>query len=213
MNDKTKLIWQTFLNENQFLHSIENQVISAFHNIKKIYDNGNKLLVCGNGGSCADSDHIVGELVKGFRLRRPLSDEQKQVLLQNGLDEKNIDLLQGSLPAISLTAHTSLMTAVINDLGQELMYAQQVIGYGRSGDGLIGISTSGNAVNVNNAAKVAKSQGLYTLLFTGENGGDGAKIFDDIIQVPSGNTSIIQDMHSVVYHALCAMIESEYWNN
>ena len=176
------------------------------------FQNGGKLLICGNGGSCADADHIVGELAKSFRIDRPLEAE-----LCSGLDrqgESGILLrqhLQAGLPAISLGAHAALITATANDIGGDYIYAQQVVAYGRRGDVLLGISTSGNSKNVRYAGIAAKAKGMRTLGLTGKNGGKMAEEFDLVLCVGAENTEDIQDLHSVVYHAVCAAVEYQYW--
>ncbi|QNK42428.1 D-sedoheptulose-7-phosphate isomerase [Caproicibacter fermentans] len=214
MKEKTQALFQDFLQKQSFLSTIEQPVLQAFDMLLHSYQNQGKLLICGNGGSAADADHIAGELVKAFRLKRPLLKHQIQAYEVFGNEAVTMaEKLQGSLPAISLCAHNALLTAIINDLGSDVMYAQQVLGFGNSGDILLGISTSGNASNVLNAAIVAKTLGMKSILLSGKTGGKGKGLFDLSIIVPSDETSDIQDMHSVVYHALCAMLESEFWDD
>ncbi len=148
---------------------------------------------------------------EGFLKKRPLRAELKEALLQAGMNQADADCLQGALPAINLSAHTSLMTATINDNGSETIFAQQVIGYGRSGDVLLGISTSGNSKNVLSAIKAAKALGLKTIGLTGVSGGKMAELCDVTIRVPENETYKIQELHLPVYHALCAMIEEEFF--
>lgn len=168
------------------------------------YKKGGKILVCGNGGSAADADHIVGELMKGFKLPRKVADER----IPQDLREK----LQEALPAISLSAHTSLMTATINDNDADMIFAQQVYGYANENDLLIAISTSGNSKNVVNAVKVAKALGLKTLALTGEMGGILKEMADITICAPSTETYKIQEYHLPIYHYLCAKVEEEFFN-
>lgn len=167
------------------------------------YKKGGKILVCGNGGSSADADHIVGELMKGFKLPRKVADER----IPQDLREK----LQGALPAISLSAHTSLMTATINDNDADMIFAQQVYGYANENDLLIAISTSGNSKNVVYAVKVAKALGLKTLALTGEMGGILKELADVTICAPSTETYKIQEYHLPIYHYLCASVEKEFF--
>ncbi len=175
---------------------------------------GGKLLVCGNGGSAADSEHIVGELMKGYRLLRPLPEETRRRLETDWPDQgKNLaDHLQGALPAISLVSQTALMTAFINDVDPGMIFAQQVYGYGRPGDVLLGLSTSGNSANVLNALRVARTQGLHTIGMTGKEGGTMPAVCELTIRVPYERTSDIQEAHFPIYHALCAALEETFFS-
>jgi D-sedoheptulose 7-phosphate isomerase len=213
MKDETKKVLQRYVSMYEFIGSMETAILEVFHALDASFRSGGKLLVCGNGGSAADADHIVGELVKGFTKKRPFSAEQKKLYEEYGTDGIVLaDKLQGSLPAISLCAHTSLITAVINDIGGDEIYAQQVIGYGRRGDVLIGISTSGNSKNVLYAGMAAKTQGVKTIALTGVKASKMSAVFDISIRVPSCITCDIQDMHTIIYHILCAMVETELWD-
>lgn len=167
------------------------------------YKNGGKILVSGNGGSASDADHIVGELMKGFLKDRKVTDER----VPQELREK----LQGALPAISLCAHTSLMTATMNDNDADMIFAQQVYGYANENDLLIALSTSGNSKNVVNAVKVAKALGVKTIALTGETGGILKEMADVAICAPSTETYKIQEYHLPIYHYLCARIEKEFF--
>ena len=167
------------------------------------YKNGGKILVCGNGGSASDADHIVGELMKGFLKDRKVTDER----ISQELREK----LQGALPAISLCAHTSLMTATMNDNDADMIFAQQVYGYANENDLLIALSTSGNSKNVVNAVKVAKALSVKTIALTGETGGMLKEMADVAICAPSTETYKIQEYHLPIYHYLCAKIEKEFF--
>ena len=167
------------------------------------YKNGGKILVCGNGGSASDADHIVGELMKGFLKDRKVTDER----IPQELREK----LQGALPAISLCAHTSLMTATMNDNDADMIFAQQVYGYANENDLLIALSTSGNSKNVVNAVKVAKALSVKTIALTGETGGMLKEMADVAICAPSTETYKIQEYHLPIYHYLCAKIEKEFF--
>ena len=167
------------------------------------YKNGGKILVCGNGGSASDADHIVGELMKGFLKDRKVTDER--------IPQELRGKLQGALPAISLSAHTSLMTATINDNDADMIFAQQVYGYAKENDLLIAISTSGNSKNVVNAVKVAKSLGVKAIVLTGETGGELKQFADVTICAPSTETYKIQEYHLPIYHYLCAKVEEEFF--
>lgn len=180
--------------------------------LTEAFRTGGQLLICGNGGSCADADHIVGELVKAFRIERPLEPTfLKNLQSQGEHGDLLAQRLQGGLPAINLGAHSALMTAMINDVGGEYIYAQQVAAYGKAGDILVGISTSGNSVDILLAGRVAKAKGMRTLGLTGRNGGQMKDLFDTVICAPADSTEEVQDLHSKIYHALCACVEYELW--
>lgn len=178
------------------------------------FEQGGQLLVCGNGGSCADADHMVGELVKAFRLKRPLTVPLAMALQEQGHQGKLLaEILQGGFPAINLGAHSSLMTAVVNDMGGEYIYAQQVAAYGREGDVFLGISTSGNAMDILYAGIVAKAKRMKTIGFTGKTGGKMKEQFDLLLHADSIVTEEIQDQHSMIYHAICAAVEYQFWGD
>ncbi|MGM7723028.1 D-sedoheptulose-7-phosphate isomerase [Metabacillus sp. Hm71] len=187
----------------------------AFLILKNCYNKGGKLLLCGNGGSASDCEHIVGELMKGFLLKRPVDQNlQKRLLEVAPADAENlINHLQGALPAISLSNHSALMTAFANDVDPSLVFAQQVVGYGINGDVLLGISTSGNSKNVLQALKVAKAKSMFTIGLTGRNGGEMNEICDVTINVPWDDTPSIQERHLPIYHSLCIMLEEEFFGN
>ena len=168
-----------------------------------IYRCGGKVLVCGNGGSAVDSEHIVGELMKGFLLPRIVTDGRIPEALRKNL--------QGALPAISLPSQCSILSAFVNDVEPDMMYAQLVYGYAREQDLVIGISTSGNSKNVVNAVKVANSVGAKTLSLTGEGGGILGEISDVTVKVPAMETFKIQEYHLPVYHYLCAAVEKYFF--
>lgn len=194
------------------LQDVAEQINSMIELFVNAFQNGKKVLICGNGGSGADADHIVGELVKAFKKTRAIETKTAQILRQNSkYGNLLLDKLQGGLPAINLSAHTALLTAMINDVGGEFIYAQQVMAYGQPGDILLGISTSGNAINVLYAAAVAKAKGMHTIGLTGAKGGKMLSDFDHVIRVSSEVTEDIQDIHSMVYHAICAGVEEELW--
>lgn len=172
---------------------------------------GGKILLCGNGGSAADAEHIVGELMKGFLLKRPLPAEL-QAKLRAADPEHGPSLasgLQQGIAAVSLVSGVSLPTAFANDVNAELVFAQQVLGLGRPGDVVWGISTSGNSGNINHALRIAKVLGMRTLGLTGRDGGAMAALCDVELRVPAWETPHIQELHLPVYHALCAALEAE----
>lgn len=189
------------------LESIRGDVKEAYELLVDCYENQGKLLVCGNGGSAADSEHIVGELMKGFYKERKLVGEEKESF--HGIGEK----LQGALPAIALTGHSALSTAYLNDVDPEMVFAQQVYGYGEERDILFCLSTSGNSINVVNAAKVAKVKEMKVISFTGRDGGVLKKISDVNLIVPAEYTADIQELHLPVYHTICAMLEEHFFAN
>jgi len=196
------------------LTELKDKIIEAANAIISSYENGGKLLTCGNGGSSSDADHIVGELMKSFEGKRPLSQKLKSDLENNAGERGNYlaDKLQQGLPAISLTAHTALTSAVANDIDADLIFAQQVTGYGIKGDVLIGLSTSGNSQNVLDALLVAKAKGLITIGLTGESGGKMKEICDVLINVPEKRTAFVQELHLPVYHTICMMIEEHFFS-
>lgn len=187
------------------LEGCREDILKAFLAMEDTFKKGGKLLICGNGGSAADSDHIVGELMKGFRKKCPLSQEKREKL--GSLS----DHLQEALPAISLTGHQALSTAFLNDVAPDMVFAQQVYGYGRKNDSLLAITTSGNSENVLNAVKVAKALELKVIGLTGPQGGELKKLADICICVPGESTADIQELHLPVYHALCAMLEDAFF--
>jgi len=162
-------------------------------------------LACGNGGSAADADHIVGELMKGFFLKREIPEEEKEAIGEMGA------YLQGALPAIALTGHSALSTAFLNDVHPEMVFAQQVYGYGKPGDVLIALTTSGNSVNVLHAADVARAKGMKVIGMTGRDGGKLKSKCDCCIIVPANVTADIQEYHLPIYHTLCAMLEDHFF--
>ena len=178
------------------------------------YENGGKILVCGNGGSCSDAQHIVGELMKGFLLKRPMSAAQKKVF-EDALGAEEAEAfasrLQRGLPAIALDGQSALMTAYLNDADPDYVYAQEVFGYGKKEDLLIGISTSGNSKNVVLAMKAAKALGIRGIALTGAKESKLSALATATVRVPSTETFKIQELHLPVYHYLCAAIEEKFF--
>ena len=193
------------------LRECESDIIAARDMMLEVYRAGGKILVCGNGGSCADSDHIVGELMKGFLLRRPMSEQMKNRFTDTLGEDANelIDKLQCGIPAISLPAQSAVLSAYANDVDGDLVYAQLVFGYATEKDMLIGISTSGNSRNVVPAAKVAKALGARTLALTGARDSKLSALCDCTVRVPETETFKVQELHLPVYHYLCAAVERE----
>lgn len=188
-------------------------IITAYNILEEAYASGRKLLVAGNGGSASDSEHIVGELMKEFKLKRKIYAAQAERLkdIDEEMGEMLSEHLQGSLPAISLVGEPSLTTAFMNDAVPVLIFAQQVNGLGTAGDVFLGISTSGNSKNVLYAAVAAKSKGLKVIGLTGEKENQLMKFSDICIRVPETETYKIQELHLPVYHCLCLMLEERFF--
>jgi D-sedoheptulose 7-phosphate isomerase len=186
---------------------------AAFEALRDCYRRGGKVLTCGNGGSAADAEHIVGELMKGYLLKRPVPEEMHAKLLSTNPENGDYlaQHLQGGLPAISLVSQTSLLSAISNDTAADMVYAQQVYVYGREGDAVLGVSTSGNARNVIHAMEVGRTLGLHTIGLTGPTGGVLKPLCEVCICVPADNTPAIQERHLPIFHVLCAMLEEEFF--
>jgi len=213
MKPSVQAIFDELMTRYPILKSCSDEILTAYTLIESCYTSGGKVMICGNGGSAADSDHIVGELMKGFLLRRPVDTEIRNELTEL-FGEDGIylaDNLQGALPAINLTAQSAIQTAFANDVAPDMVFAQQVYGYAALGDVLIGLSTSGNSANVVNAAKIAKLKGAFVIAMTGAGGGKLRTLSDAVIAVPETETFKIQELHLPIYHALCAMIEAHFF--
>ena len=195
------------------LEAVKAEIQAAYEMLRDCYEHDGKLLVAGNGGSCADSEHIVGELMKGFVKRRPLPAElQEKICKESPEHGKELARsLQGGLMAIALTGHAGLSTAFANDVNGDMTFAQQVCGYGRAGDVFLAISTSGNSKNIDYAVTAAKEKGISVIGLTGKNGGILGKRADVAIIVPESETFKIQELHLPVYHALCLMLEAHFF--
>ncbi len=195
------------------LEACKEEIIAAKDALIACYEADGKVMICGNGGSCADADHIVGELMKGFLSLRPLSEEKKREMKANTdlVDDQLLAKLQGGLPAFSLPSMTALNMAFCNDVDPELIYAQPVMAMGRKNDLLIAISTSGNSKNVFGAVKVAKALGVKVIGLTGGKGGKLKEHADVAITVPESETFKIQELHLPVYHYLCAAVEQHFF--
>lgn len=197
------------------LSTVKHSISEAAELIIACYTGGGKLLVCGNGGSSSDADHLVGELMKSFELKRPLESDFINNLTEIS-EERGLYLsqkLEGGLPAISLTSQTALITAVSNDIDASLVFAQQVAGYGKEDDILIAISTSGNARNVVDACVTARAKNLKVIGLTGKTGGTMKKYCNILLNVPEKRTAYVQELHLPVLHTLCLLIEFHFFGN
>ena len=179
------------------------------------YRSGGMVLICGNGGSAADAEHLVGELMKGYLSPRPVPAAVRAALAAAFPDDAPYLAahLQGALPTFSLASQMSLITAIANDTAADMIFAQQVYGYGRPGDVLVAISTSGNSPNILRAAQVARALGLGVLGFTGRSGGGLHPLCTVSIRVAADLTSDVQESHLALYHAICAIIEGSFFND
>lgn len=195
------------------LESAKNDIVAAYLLLEESYENGGKLLVAGNGGSAADAEHIVGELMKGFKLsRKPETDFAERLVAENQeLGSVLAENLQGALPAIALDGHPALSTAYMNDCEPLLCFAQQVNGYGKSGDVFLGISTSGNSKNVLYAATTAHAKGMKVIGLTGAKDSKLKDMSDVCIKAPQTETYMIQELHLPIYHCLCLMLEDRFF--
>ena len=200
MNDSLEGLFS----RNPGLGACKNAVIDAFDMLLSSFRSGGKVLVCGNGGSAADAEHICGELLKKFKKRRGIPAE-----IAAKLRPEIADRLEGALPAISLVSMSGILTAFANDVSWETTFAQQVLGLAKAGDVLIALSTSGNSANCVAAAEVMKAVGGKTIAFTGANESRLSAVCDVAIRVPETETYKVQELHLPVYHALCAAIEEE----
>ena len=213
MKDSTKKTLDGLFERYPSLNACRADVFDAAEAICAAYHAGGKLIVCGNGGSAADAEHIVGELMKGFLKKRPLPEETRARIKEAFPEDADYlsGNLQGALPAISLVNQIALGTAFANDQAADLVFAQQVLGLGNKGDVLLAISTSGNSKNVVYAVETARVCGLKTVALTGRSGGRLKPLADVTIAVPDDETYRIQELHLPVYHALCVAAEEEFF--
>ncbi len=213
LNEKQQRLLEELMERYPELEAVRQQMIDAYELLASCYQRGGKLLIAGNGGSCADAEHIVGELMKGFCKKRPLPEELKGRMRQAAPDHggRLAESLQGSLMAIALDGHPGLSTAFANDVDADMVFAQQLCGYGCAGDVFLGISTSGNSKNVDYAVTVAKAKGISVLGLTGKDGGKLGRRADVSIIVPEQETYKIQELHLPIYHVLCLMLEEQFF--
>lgn len=213
MNEDSHNIFNRLFERYPELETVKAEVFEAGEILKNAAIAGNKILVCGNGGSAADADHIAGELLKSFCKKRPLDKKLSENLkkIDSGAGEEIASKLQNGVQTISLTHHTALLTAFGNDIDPNMAFAQQCHVYGKEGDIFWGISTSGNAMNVYLAALTAKAKGLKIIGLTGKDGGKLKNICDVCITVPRIEAYEAQELHLPVYHALCLYIEESLW--
>lgn len=195
------------------LEVCKGDIEKAYLILEDCYKKDKKLLIAGNGGSAADAEHIAGELMKRFKILRPISKEFAEKLknIDPNRGENLAKSLEKGLMAIPLVAHEALSTAYINDVDGLGVFAQQLYGFGRQGDVFLGISTSGNSKNVMSATVVARALGIKVIGLTGESGGELAEVADVSIKVPASETYMIQELHLPVYHCLCLMLEDKFF--
>ena len=212
MKNTTKLIYDQLFERYPALECCKDSILKTFDILKETYLLGGKVLVCGNGGSASDSEHIVGELMKCFKKPRKACKKMLDNLPPCEESEKLKEVLEGSLPAISLTSHLALTTAYSNDREPSAVFAQQLSGLGNKGDTFIAISTSGNSLNCVYACLVAKAKGLRTVALTGEKESKLSCLSEVCVKVPAKETYLIQEYHLPISHALCAMLEEEFFD-
>lgn len=213
MDDCLEKHIEVLTNRYPALEPIRQDIVNAYLIMENCYIRDGKLLLAGNGGSASDSEHIAGELMKQFKIPRPVTDEFAAKL-------KAVDPIRGeelsrnlecSLMAIPLVSHEALTTAYINDVNGQDVFAQQLFGYGRNGDVFLGISTSGNSKNVINAAVVARAIGIQVIGLTGASGGQLEEVADVCVKVPETETYMVQEMHLPIYHCWCLMLEERFF--
>lgn len=204
---------EVLVNRYPVLNSVKDEIVEAYFLLVESYKNEGKLLIAGNGGSAADAEHIVGELMKGFKLPRKLNENFTDKLISENEELGTVlaEILQGALPAIALDGHPALSTAYMNDCEPLLCFAQQVNGYGKAGDVFLGISTSGNSKNILYAATTAHAKGMKVIGLTGAKDSKLTQMSDVCIKVPQTETYMIQELHLPVYHCLCLMLEDEFF--
>ena len=211
MRETTMKILQELEQRYPALKTCMPEITQAASALVSCFWQDGKLLACGNGGSAADCEHIVGELMKAFRLHRRLDTDKQRQIRETYPEQADVMIanLQRAVPAISLVSQTALMMAFGNDVSAQMLFAQQVLSYGRPGDYLLAISTSGNSENILHAARLAHIQGVRVIALTGNDGGKLKTLSDIAICVPADITYQIQELHLPVYHCLCACVENE----
>ncbi len=195
------------------LRQVREDIIEAYLAMEQCYASKGKLLIAGNGGSAADAEHIVAELMKSFKLpRMPDSSFPRALMAVDEVLGRELSMkLQGGLPAIALHNHQALNTAYSNDVVGYLCYAQQIYGYGNENDVFLGLSTSGNSENIINAAIVAKAKRMKVIALTGIPGGYLSKIADISVRAPEEETYMVQELHLPIYHCWCLMLEERFF--
>ena len=213
MDTSVKAIYDTLLARYPVLSVCANEILNAYTLLETCYASGGKVLICGNGGSASDSDHIVGELMKGFKMLRPLDADMQEKLcaVDPQLGADLAAKLQGGLPAVALSSHPALSSAFLNDVNGDMMYAQQLNSLGKPGDVFMAITTSGTAMNLRYAAVVAKAKGMKVLALTGKTGGAFNELADINLVMPCNETYQIQELHLPVYHCLCLLLEDHFF--
>ena len=210
MKDTVSRILEKTIEKHPPLLGQKDNILNAFYIINEAFNRGNKLLLCGNGGSASDCEHIAGELLKSFKKKRKIRGEVYCNLDRFGKDGKLLqNTLEGALPVISLTSHTAFNTAFLNDKSPQAAFAQQCYALSRDGDVLLAISTSGNSKNCVLAAITAKAAGCKIVVLTGKNESELFDLADVTVRVPETETYLVQELHLPVYHCLCAMLEEE----
>ena len=210
MKETTLKIYNELFERYPSLNIEKESILRTYLILEECYKTKNKILICGNGGSASDSEHIVGELMKQFKKKRKMNENVYNKLGEYGEEGKKLqNTLEGSLRSIALTSHIALSTAFSNDKEPTVVFAQQLYGLADSGDVLISLSTSGNSVNCVLASILAKTMGVKTVAITGKNESRLSKVCDVTIKVPESETYKVQELHLPVYHALCAMLEEE----
>lgn len=212
MTDEKKMLSALIVRYPQ-LDICKESIWNAYQILCASFKEGGKLLIAGNGGSAADAEHIVGELMKGFVKERKLEESEKAAIMRLNpeMGEALCRYLQKALPAIALSGHVALSTAYMNDVDGSFGFAQQAYGYGKRGDVLLGITTSGNSRNVLYAVLAAKAKGLKTVALTGQSGGRIKEMADQTIAVPETEAYKVQELHLPIYHTLCLMLEETFF--
>ncbi len=205
---------ESLIRRYEKLQAIREQILKAYLVLRESYQGGGKLLAAGNGGSAADAEHIVGELMKRFVLPRPISAELVQALeaVDPVRGKELAEKLEAPLTAAALTAHEALSSAYANDVDGKFTFAQQLLGFGRKGDVFLGITTSGNSANIINAAILAKAMGIRVIGLTGREGGELKKHSEACVIVPERETYLIQELHLPIYHCWCMMLEAHFFS-
>jgi D-sedoheptulose 7-phosphate isomerase len=204
-------VWTDLYDQHPQLDACAESIASAWRLLVEVLRADHRVLVCGNGGSAADSEHIAGELAKSCALPRPLRADEQQALVDAGDDGYLAQGLQAGFAVIPLVSQAALMTAIGNDQGADLVFAQQVVAYGRPGDLLWALSTSGRSKNIVLALRAARARRMHTLAMTGPDGGDLSGLADVLVTAPGRSTPQIQQSHLPIYHALCLAVEAEWF--